>query len=674
MENKIEVQITNNEIQKLSKGSIDDALLQVIANAIDADATEVKIYLHYEEQGINNDELSVPVLSKIIISDNGYGINSEKVKDYFSQYGSSWKQGKFRPDGRRYNGEKGTARFKYLTLGSLVEWQTTHIKGESNFSYSMTLRYESPKSIPITNCTSSNDPIGTQVTISKLSEKGSTLKDDYVKSIVLQGFGLYIKNSLGKFKVYLNDEEINPDSYIDKTQEGFFNLDINDENYLFRYQFIAWIKGFEFKNHKHAFLYDHEGNYKNIIPSGTQASNYLPYHTVFIFSDYYNKFDSYSDSFHEVTDRLRKSYRTQLTEFLLKVKKTRTQAEFKGFKTQIYYPFDSNLSSDVEKAERNIFDLCAYSILDNDPKLLSDKNHSLLLLFKLLKKIIEKDENIVANLSEIIDLDDKHASLLKSACKSIKLPKLIAHYNELQQKQIFLDVLDTLVHDDFYKEHLKERIQLHKIIEKELWIFGDELDYNLGTSDQCLTKVLEKNLKVQDLLPEDIEKIEKEISDNKNDIDSCLRKIPDLYLWRKYEDSRNRSVKNLIIELKAPKVNLSPALIKQGQNVYNGILSAKGLNINKENQWEYIYVSSDITPSMEGLFQGDPSLQIISNFQNGNYVISCKKWSQVIQSARFKLIERKKGLEIEISQEQKQDLLQSYLDKVDFISNKVLST
>jgi len=46
--------------------------------------------------------------------------------------------------------------------------------------------------------------------------------------------------------------------------------------------------------------------------------------------------------------------------------------------------------------------------------------------------------------------------------------------------------------DRVHRRHLKERSQLHQLVEAEPWIFGEE--YALATSDRGLTEVLKQNL------------------------------------------------------------------------------------------------------------------------------------------------------------------------------------
>jgi len=662
----IHVKLTDNSIQKFSKGKAEDALLQVIWNAIDAKATEIKINLIKDKSGINSDEIPLNTIEKIEVIDNGCGIDNLKVGDYFSQHETSWKKGRKRSDGREYQGKNGVGRFKYFALGKTIKWFTTHKTQDSFFSYNMIFNYNNPQNITPTVEKENKNKSGTKVVISNLTEKAKALNENKYKEIIIQGLSLYIKNNLGKFKVFINGKIANPDEYIDKLEKGKFIFEDEGQNYVFNYEFIAWKKGFDFNKHKHTFIYDKSLNYKDFFPSGIQTGNYLPFHTVFLISDYYNDYDSFHDNFNKKFPQIIKLYKNKLTSFLFKIKQSRAKEIFNDFTEKDFYPFPEATNNIITESEKNLFDLCAFSILENNPKLFSNKKSSLTLLFKLLRRFIEKDEHIADNLSEILNLDSEKALDFKRVCKSSKLPNIITHYKEIQRRQTFLDVLDTLVHDDFYKTHLKERTQLHKIIEKELWLFGDEYDYNFGTSDQRLTTVLKEHLKICDLKNEEIENIKKNIDGKSSDLDTCLKKIPDLYLWKKFDSTNDKKTDNLIIELKAPKVSLGIGIIDQGEKIYTGITKANGLEINEKNKWKYYFVSTKITEDLKKRFQGGTEDQILRNYQNGNYIIACKKWKQIIDAARFKLNEIKKTLEIEISKEDKQNLIDEYLKEVDF--------
>ena len=477
--------------------------------------------------------------------------------------------------------------------------------------------------------------------------------------------GLYIKSN-PQFQLFINGELLNPNDFIDEEREGKFTVKIEEVDYVFDYTFIVWKSNYNFKNHKHTFLFDGSYNYKGTFASGVNAADTLPYHTVFLSSSFFEEFEDYSTRFKRADCIIKRGYREQLLYFLYEMRKKRSKERFKKFEAASYYPFPTAPKDEIEAAERNIFDLCAFSILEHEDTVLNSKNSSLLLLFKLLRRFIEKDSDIAENLSSILSLSPEDSEKLREVCESTPLPMLIKHYKEIVRRETFLEVLDTLVHDDFYKEHLRERTQLHKIIERETWIFGDKFDYNLGTSDQGLVNVLKHVLPQQELSAEEIDAIEKEIEKNAKDAASYLKKIPDLYMYKRFSSIQDKQNQYLIVELKAPSVPISSSMYEQAMGVYKGIAGASGVEISPQNKWEYWLVSTDIAENMKKFYQGNPTEQLLYDYQGGNYRAYCRTWRQIINDARAKLNEQRKGLEIKIKAEQKRNLLESYLQDVAF--------
>jgi DNA topoisomerase VI subunit B len=110
----LEVQITNDHINKLLRFHPIRALSELIWNALDADATEIEI--DFERNALDG-------LEHIIIRDNGHGIHFDQVKDFFGKLGDSHKtKRKTSPKGRRYHGKLGQGRYSGFVLGKTVEW------------------------------------------------------------------------------------------------------------------------------------------------------------------------------------------------------------------------------------------------------------------------------------------------------------------------------------------------------------------------------------------------------------------------------------------------------------------------------------------------------------------------------------------------------------------------
>lgn len=118
MTRDIKVQAKSDYIASLSHASPLAALEELIWNALDADAREVKIDLVQNALG---------AVEAIRISDDGAGVDIDRIDSTFGGLGGSWKRGRATTVAlkRRLHGRHGRGRFKAFALGGRVEWRTT---------------------------------------------------------------------------------------------------------------------------------------------------------------------------------------------------------------------------------------------------------------------------------------------------------------------------------------------------------------------------------------------------------------------------------------------------------------------------------------------------------------------------------------------------------------------
>jgi hypothetical protein len=114
----IKVQAKADYIASLSHASPLAALEELVWNALDADAREVKIDLIQNALG---------AVEAIRISDDGAGVDIDRIDSTFGGLGGSWKKGRAMTVAlkRRLHGRHGRGRFKAFALGGHVEWRTT---------------------------------------------------------------------------------------------------------------------------------------------------------------------------------------------------------------------------------------------------------------------------------------------------------------------------------------------------------------------------------------------------------------------------------------------------------------------------------------------------------------------------------------------------------------------
>jgi hypothetical protein len=114
----IKVQAKADYIASLSHASPLAAIEELVWNALDADAREVKIDLIQNALG---------AVEAIRISDDGAGVDVDRIDSTFGGLGGSWKKGRAMTVAlkRRLHGRHGRGRFKAFALGGHVEWRTT---------------------------------------------------------------------------------------------------------------------------------------------------------------------------------------------------------------------------------------------------------------------------------------------------------------------------------------------------------------------------------------------------------------------------------------------------------------------------------------------------------------------------------------------------------------------
>lgn len=114
----IKVQAKADYIASLSHASPLAAVEELVWNALDADAREVKIDVIQNALG---------AVEAVRVSDDGAGVDVDRIDATFGGLGGSWKKDRATTIGlrRRLHGRHGRGRFKAFAIGSHVEWRTT---------------------------------------------------------------------------------------------------------------------------------------------------------------------------------------------------------------------------------------------------------------------------------------------------------------------------------------------------------------------------------------------------------------------------------------------------------------------------------------------------------------------------------------------------------------------
>lgn len=236
MSKQIYVQAQPDHIESLFKSSAHSALEELIWNALDADAKEVKVDLVTNALG---------AVDAVRITDDGTGIDILNADSTFGSLGGSWKRDSKKTTlltGRRLHGRHGRGRFKAFALGAHVEWRTSADIAGQRLQYLISGDIANPGVFDLESLKPSEAPQrGTEVVISNTRAVCDSLLNaaETVQTLASK-FALYLK-SYPDVRIYFNGLPVTP--IIVQKRMNEFELEL-DNGAKAKLEIIEWKRRF----------------------------------------------------------------------------------------------------------------------------------------------------------------------------------------------------------------------------------------------------------------------------------------------------------------------------------------------------------------------------------------------------------------------------------------------
>ena len=634
------VEMSPEYFERVTRGcSPKEAIKELIWNACDADATQIEVSFDFD--GIRGAE----EISDVYVSDNGHGINFENVRNLFGKYGSSLKSTRDKsPDGRIYHGKDGQGRYKSLAIGDCVEWETVY--QETNGQYaSFKIQIDAGSRMDI-----------------QISESPTILSSGHTKTIVhicrIQGkktkgvsklaeIEEMLPDLLSTFAPYLlayhditlkyDSMLINPANYIRRKQEK--NI-IYNENQLDAQKATAIAISWKNSSSGKIYICGPTGVVYDEVDSGSlkgiSASLYLQ-------SPYFENMKRQATLSLGNADPVYRFFldtgRDFLKEFIQEDEEIEAASEIKRIKDEGIYPFHEDPTDEVAHAEQRVFDVLAAEVNRMIPQLKTSPKPTKKLTYRLMREAIKTNPSSIRTiLEEVCRLTKQQQDDLADLLTRTHLPEIIDVAKTVSDRLAFLRVLEDMVYNDEIGKPIKERTQFHKILLKELWVFGEK--YNLGTSDRSLKNVLYAHINLlgrQELIPD----IPPEAVDD-------LTRIPDLCLFTQVCHGYEQ-YEHLVIELKRPVFTLTRKEVDQIDD-YAQAVALNPLFDKEKTRWHFILLGQSFNDQV--VMKLNNRTQGVGNYFNsedGTYSISILKWSTIIQENKFKYEYLRKKLNEQLS-------------------------
>lgn len=622
-----------------------EAIAELVWNAFDADATTVTVSFTTN---------ALEALDEIRVTDNGHGVFHPDAKQLFGNLGDSWKRAKRRTDGgRSIHGKQGKGRFKAFYLGSGASWNTTYrLEDGTLYDYSITGEYATLNAFTVSTPTpAQGTATGTEVVILNPHRNFRSLLENEVRMLAAQHFGAYL-TEYPSLSLIFNGERVNPQVAQTRSSEVNLDLAMPDGKTI-----PAGLRIIEWKHETDRLLHLCDGSgascHSVVLGSGLRAKgfNFTAYLKTDLVRDLNQQNRLELDDLDENVKALIHAGRETLRSYFKKRELEESSALVVRWQAEKVYPYEEHGQlGPVESAERQVFDILAANVSGYLKSFEGLDQAAKRFTFRLIAHALrENPESIRSLITEGLNLNKEDQDNLASLFGKTNLAQLIASAQIIRHRLDFLQDLERLVAAPDAKALSLERDQLHKILEKETWLFTE--DFQVAASEEWLDAVLSKHLGIWG---------DRADPANTPDATDGRRGRRDLMLSRTIQP-RTGEYEHLVIELKRPAQAINAAMLAQAQQ-YATTVAADARFLNTNTRWQFWIVGSARTnETVLPAGQDGPSRGIV--LQQDRISVRAATWSELIDSARARLGHCQQQLALQTERDSTQTCLKRIHEK-----------
>lgn len=584
------------------------ALAEIIWNGLDAEAERVEVEVEVNSLG---------GVERVMVRDDGHGMPLASCASYFQSLGGSWKAtAKVSPTLRRsMNGKSGQGRVRGFALGQSLTWTTVADSLSGREKTIITSRIASPTDYEIEGPESTTEATGTVFEARLPSEKTDRLNADRTESLLTAEFAPFLA-SHPEVQIILRGTALDPANAQLRSEDFALNLDEGVEGTVPVLRVIEWSTN----PGRELSLCDSQG----VVLATVRPDIHAPGHhfTAYVlwdgFRDHYEHLALAEFESEEIAPLLSQA-RDRLREHFRHRDEQRRREQVARWRTEQVYPYEGEAQTGPAKAEREAFDFVATTVARYLPKAQRPKRTTL----RLLKEALALDpDGMLPIIDEVFNLSKRDLENLGLVLNRTSLSNLIKASTHVSNRLDFLAALRLMVFEPEVSKKVRERSELHRILERETWVFGEHL--SMLVSDQSLDAVLARHRAVLGHKPKIVKPVRR--------ADGRVG-IVDLMLSQARRGSDRRE--HLVVELKAPKVKVGQKEVAQLKSYAQAVVADPQFH-DAEVTWDFWVVSTE----MDDVVRQDahqphrPSGQI-ANW--GNVRVWAKTWAEIVEDCEVRL-------------------------------------
>ncbi|MEV4526332.1 ATP-binding protein [Streptosporangium sp. NPDC049304] len=619
----IPVEVQPDFIERVARrGDPVGAVEELIWNGLDADAKEV-----FAEIELND----LDGVDSITVTDTGHGIPADSVRPAFSGMGGSWKKKAKKTSnlGRQLHGRHGYGRFRVLALGSSAGWVT--VADGPTARTRTTVRFSDGASVfDLDDSRLTEEETGTTVRVTGDAPRKNRLLSDRVRFELTGRFAVYL-DKYPDVKICWRGRRLDPSEVIRRQDEYALHLDgvdaevaTDEESAGPVLRIVEW----SIKPQKRELLIcDDQGVHRLTLSAGIQAPDfnftaYILWHRLRNLSEY----DSLDGEF-EIDDtplgRVPKAARDQMRLHFRMRESERTKEQIELWIQEGVYPYNGSPESDVEVAERATFDDVAVLLSRHLKGGKQARRTQLVLLSEALRR---QPTSISKVLEDLFSLSAAQKEQIERLVGRASLGNIVAANAQAVDRVDFLALLRSLLYEPEAKWELRERTQLHRMLEKELWVFGDE--FSSAVSETGLTEALERHLAIlEGAAPR---------RNSRRPVRRADGRSGRLDLMLSGVTGADKNKRHLVVELKRPSLTLTEKELAQLRSYAFAVVSDDRHKHDEKTRWDFWLIGNTIDPALEWQIKG---LNLPPNCaqDDGQVGLWVFRWGQILDMCEERL-------------------------------------
>lgn len=637
---RIHLEAADDHVQVLAhEGDPARAVVELIWNSLDADAHRVAV-------GLRRNDLDG--VDAVTVIDDGHGMSPEAARTAFRWIGGSWKKTALRSqgEGRPLHGKSGQGRLRAFALGTTLRWATVaDDTAGQRLRTNVAAASSSRNDFEVSGPTPTDEPLGTSFEATG-RDNLDRLAADATRSRVSSALAPYLI-AHPAIEVVYDGGRVDPADNIEHDLTLDLTWEHGDATHEARVRVIEWREAAERAVH----LCDADGVPVDDLPDAPAPDFRYSAYVLWEGMPNHRNEAALADFEAEpsVVGALVDAVRLRLKDYFDERRAQKRREVVEGWKRQGTYPYPGEPQTEEEQVERATFDVVATSINRHVP---AAKKQQKLTLGLLRESLQQRPSDVGELLDQFLGLPSEEREQLDRLLKRTSLSRVIQASTSVTNRLEFLRALELMVFDPEANKMVGEREHLHRILENELWVFGEQ--YNLMVSERGLTEVLRRHqalLGLEDTVHAPVKRL-----------DGTAGRLDLVLSAAAAEHDRNR---HLVVELKAPKVKAMSTELAQIKSYAKAVVADPRF-ASSSTVWDFWLVTSEMDSDVrqEITQAGRPfGLAFEPNLPeapDAKVRVWVRDWGGIIEEARRRLDYFQKSLQHDPSLDDARDYLASH--------------